>query len=151
MPVLIAVAIPALIFIMFTACTEKKNQETIDFFLSQPRDADLLGWWKYYTENDSIFWHFKEPGTILVSPYMDGILWNTPENRYYWYTEEKDRKVLHYFCPRAWFEGKDYSRGYYKIENDSLWLSSGIEGDKFFHELTFFMVRTSTPEGYENR
>jgi hypothetical protein len=37
-----------------------------------------------------------------------------------------------------------------KFENDSLWLSSGIEGDKFFHELTFFAVRTTAPKGYEN-
>jgi hypothetical protein len=37
----------ALIFMMFATCTEKKNQETIDFILSQQRDSDLVGWSNY--------------------------------------------------------------------------------------------------------
>jgi hypothetical protein len=146
------VLILSVLAFMFTACSDKKNQETIDFFLSQPRDSELLGWWKLNTEIDSVFWHFKESGTISELEYRDGNVYNDSEDWYYWYTEEKDgKKILYEFHPRGYLEGKDYSSGYYKIEGDSLWNSAGIDGGIQPTELVLFATRTTAPKGYENR
>jgi hypothetical protein len=139
------------LFTLFTVgCTDKKNQETIDYYLSQPRDSELLGWWKYDTENDSVFWYFKEAGTIGVL-HMDGETSDYSESRYYWYTEKNDRKILHYFHPYGGLYASEYSHDYYEIKNDSLWVSSGIEGDKYYRsELNPFMAKTTAPKGYEH-
>jgi hypothetical protein len=131
----------------------KKNQETIDYYLSQSRDPDLVGWWKWNLEDEfAFYWHFKETGTIADLQHMGGETEHYSEFRYYWYTEKKNgRNILYSFHHYGGLKGSDYSRDYYEIRNDSLWMSSGIEGDKFFHELVFFGVRTTAPEGYENR
>jgi hypothetical protein len=137
----------SILVFMFTACSDKKNQETIDFFLSQPRDPELIGWWKWNTETDSVFWHFKESGTISELEYKDGNVYNDSEDRYYWYTEEREeKKILYEFYPRGWFEGKDYGNGYYKIEGDSLWKSAGIEGGVQPTELYLFATKTTAPK-----
>jgi hypothetical protein len=74
------------------------------------------------------------------------------EYRYYWYTEEKNnRKILYLFHPYGGLYASDYSRKYYEIRNDSLWVSSGIEGDQFYHpELSLSVVKTTAPKGYEH-
>jgi hypothetical protein len=132
-------------------CNDKKNQETVDYILSQPKDPDLAGWWKRNTENDSVFWYIKKTGTISELEYRDGNVYNDSEDWYYWYTEKKDDKqIFHCFHPRGWIDGKDYSHVYYKIENDSFWKSAGIEGDIQPTELYLFAVRATAPQGYEN-
>jgi hypothetical protein len=140
--------LPALIFMVFTACSDKKNQETIDFILSQPRDADLTGWWKWNT--DSVFWYFKKTGTISEIVYQNGTVYRNPEDWYYWYTEKNDRKILHYFHPYGGPYASEYNHVYYKIENDFLWRSDGIEGDIQPTELHLFAVKTTAPKEYEN-
>jgi hypothetical protein len=140
-------------FVLFSVgCTDKKNRETIDYILSQHRDSELLGWWKWNLEDDAAFyyWYFKESGTIGELQHTDGTASSYSECEYYWYTEKKDREILHRFYPHAWFEGKEYYHDYYKIKNDSLWRSSGIEGDRFFEELRLFAVKVSAPKGYEH-
>jgi hypothetical protein len=103
-------------------------------------------------EIDSSFWYFKGNGTILKLEYMDGTLYNDSEDWYYWYTEKKeDRKILHLFHPYGGLYASQYSRGYYKIENDSLWNSAGIDGDVQPAELSLFATKTTAPKGYENR
>jgi hypothetical protein len=139
---------------MLASCSDRKNQETADYFLSQSRDPDLVGWWKYdIEENGSFFFNYKETGTIAELSYSDGKAGYYFESQYYWYTEKKNgRKILYKFRPGGVLYGSDYSNDYYEIRNDSLWKSSGIEGDKFYHaEMTFFVVKTTAPEGYENR
>jgi hypothetical protein len=138
---------------MFTSCSDRKDRETVDYYLSQSRDPDLVGWWKYDTEeNGSVFWYFKEAGTIATLT-CDGEGEYYSEIRYYWYTEKKNgRKILYLFRPIGRLYGSDDSRDYYEIRNDSLWMSSGIEGDKFYREeLLAFVKKTIAPEGYENR
>jgi hypothetical protein len=144
----------SMLVFMLAACSDKKNQETIDHFLSQPRDADLLGWWKCNIENESTFdyWYFKEVGIISALSYIDGRFSHYSESQYYWYTKKDDRNILYRFHPYGGIYASDYGRDYYKVENDSLWVSSGIEGDSFYRkELNFFAVRTTEPEEYENR
>jgi hypothetical protein len=137
---------------MLASCSDRKNQETVDYYLSQPRDSDLLGWWKYDTENSSVFWNFKETGTIAELT-CDGEGDYYSEYVYYWYTEKKnDRKILYLFHPYGGLYASEYNRCYYEIRNDSIWKSSGIEGDKFYREeLLAFIGKTIAPEGYENR
>jgi hypothetical protein len=135
---------------MLIACSDKKDKETIEYFLSQPRDPELLGWWKWNLEDEPAcsYWYFRESGTIGDLSYITDEL-VLSEHRYYWYTEENDRKILYLFRPIGSLYGSDSGRDYYKIKNDSLWKSSGIEGDRFFHELSLFAVKTTAPEGYE--
>jgi hypothetical protein len=141
-----------LVFLL-SACSDNKDKETVDYFLSQPRDAELLGWWKWNLGDEPAcsYWYFRESGTIDQLSYItEGVDLDYAEHQYYWYTEKKDRKILYRFRPIGRLYGTDYGRGYYKIENDSLWMSSGIEGDKFFHELSLFAVKITAPEGYEH-
>jgi hypothetical protein len=104
---------------MLASCSDRKNQETVDYYLSQPRDPDLVGWWKYDTEeNGSVFWYFKEPGTIAELT-CDGDGEYYSEIRYYWYTEKKNgRKILYLFRPVGRLYGSDDARDYYEIRND---------------------------------
>jgi hypothetical protein len=92
------------VLVLFTlvtiSCTDKKNRETIDYILSQHRDSELLGWWKWNLEDDAAFyyWYFKESGTIgELPPYTDGTASSYSECEYYWYTEKKDREILYRF------------------------------------------------------
>lgn len=135
---------------MFTACSDKKNKETIDYYLSQPKDPELLGWWKHDIETGSVFWHFREAGIISTLTDSEGNFYYS-EYQYYWYIkEENDRKILYLFRPVGGLYASEYIRGYYEIKNDSLWVSSGIEGDQFYNsELSPFIARTTAPEGYE--
>ncbi|MDR1595050.1 MAG: hypothetical protein LBS43_11295 [Prevotellaceae bacterium] len=125
------------------ACGNGKDYDQREYFLSQPRDPKLLGWWKH--PYDSIhkiqtFWNFQQDATITVLSYMDGsdIDDYAP---YYWYTEKKDENILHIFVESGLPEYLEY-HSYYKIVNDSIWCSENIHST----ELYFWGERCSTPE-----
>lgn len=119
---------------MLAACSDKKNQETIDYYLSQPKDAELLGWWKWNLEDESAlcYWYFKESGTIGELPYMDGKTLQYSELRYYWYTEKNDRKILHRFHPYGGLYASENDRDYYKIENVLFGYQAELKDINFF-------------------
>ncbi|MDR2383510.1 MAG: hypothetical protein LBD76_06470 [Prevotellaceae bacterium] len=65
--------ISLILFFMLTACSDKKDKETIDYFLSQPRDTELLGWWKWNRGDEPAcyYWYFRESGTIGELSYIN--------------------------------------------------------------------------------
>jgi hypothetical protein len=125
------------------SCGNSKDYDCREYFLSQPRDAELLGWWK--RPYDSIhkfqtFWNFRHDATITVLSYIDG---SDPDEYepYYWYTEKKDKNILHVFVESGLPEYLEY-HNYYKIVNDSIWCSENIHSTEFY----FWGERCSTPE-----
>jgi hypothetical protein len=137
--------------IFFAACYEDGDKK-IEYYLSQPKDTALVGWWKwsYDDENDiQYFWKFKQTGTITQLVFRDS-KFDYDEDLYYWYTEKKgDKNILYTFHKVGVLYNHDEGRGYYKIVGDSLWQSGGIEGDVNSSELYFFGTKTDAPEGYE--
>jgi hypothetical protein len=138
---------------VFFATCHNDGDEKIEYYLSQPRDADLVGWWKWpYNDESDIqtFWKFKQTGTITELTFQNGKVDNYEEDWNYWYTEkEGNTNILHTFHKYGGLYNHDEGRGYYKIVGDSLWKSGGIEGDVNSSELYFFGTKTEAPEGYE--
>jgi hypothetical protein len=137
--------------VFFVTCND--GDEKIEYYLSQPRDTDLVGWWKWsYDEANDIqtFWKFNQTGTTTELSFQNGKVDNYEEDRYYWYTGKKGNKnILYTFRKGSLIYGNEEYRGYYKIVGDSLWQSAGIEGDIQPSELYFFGTKTDAPEGYE--
>ena len=134
------------IAIFSVSCNNRRNKEKIEYYLSQPRDLELLGWWKIITH--PAHWNFKSNARIGTIDYNDdGDLISNGDDWYYWCTikDDKNRKILCIFYPHSY--GEEESRGYYIIRNDSLWKSAYIEGDKFPDtEMYLFGVRCEEPE-----
>jgi hypothetical protein len=134
------------------SCTDRRNNEKIEYFLSQPRDTELTGWWSL----TSAYWYFKESGTKTVlcrTVYEDGTFkYDYLGYEYYWYTEKTGdgRKIFHYFRPTGWIDNKEEGDEYYAIRNDSLWMSPGLEGDINGSEMQFIGVRCDEPKEYKD-
>jgi hypothetical protein len=149
---LLKIMLISFVALFFATCND--GDEKIEYFLSQPKDADLVGWWKFpYNEESDIqsFWQFKQTGTTTTLTFQEGKVDNYEEDVYYWYTGKKgDKIILYTFRKGSLIYAHEEYREYYKIVNDSLWTSEGIEGDKYNSpDLSFFGTKTEAPEGYE--
>jgi hypothetical protein len=140
--------------VFFATCHKGENEDEngkggiIKFWLSQPRDAALFGWWEapYDSVNNmKTFWKFKQTGTITDLVFQNDKVEIYYEDRHYWYTEKLNDKNAMYaiFDDDVWFIESD---NYYKIVGDSLWVSNEISDTS---KLYFFMTKTVAPEGYE--
>ena len=139
-----------IILVLFVAiccvsCSKKRYNEKVEYYMSQPKDPELLGWWK--TLSHRAFYNFKSNGRVARLEYSNEdhlILDGTDMD--YWHTkiDDKNRKILCMFYLYGY--GSDESCGYYIIRNDSLWKSAYIEGDKFPSEMYLFGVRCEEPD-----
>jgi len=141
-----------LVPVFFAACKRGDNDGgkggLIRFWLSQPRDAALFGWWE--APYDSIFdiktfWQFKQSGTITDLVFKNDEVFFHYEDNHYWYTEEHADKNAMYaiFDDGVWFRESD---NYYKVVGDSLWMTNEISDTS---KLYFYMTKTEAPEGYK--
>ena len=49
-----------MLFTLFAVGCSKKDDDKIDYYLSQPRDTDLNGWWVSKNQGiDSMFFNFQ--------------------------------------------------------------------------------------------
>jgi hypothetical protein len=114
-----------MLFTLFAVGCSKKDDDKIDYYLSQPRDADLTGWW---VSHDSAFMNFQqETGRIITVSCDNGDYYELPYHTY-WFTEKDgDKNILHRFEAHGGFPyGSPEYHCFYKIVNDSLWLSAGV-------------------------
>jgi hypothetical protein len=134
--------------LLSTNCNDKKDDDKIDYYLSQPRDIDLTGWWvRSNGEIDSMFYNFqRETGRFFAVEYDKG---SYLEHKFdtYWFTEKSEnRNILHQFEKHGGLYGSaEYTR-YYKIANDSLWMSDGIGEISGNSDLAFWGVKTIAPQ-----
>jgi hypothetical protein len=137
-----------LVTVFFSACRNNEEDRRVNFYLSQPRDAALFGWWERPYDsirNIASFWKFKQAGTITDLAFQNDEVFLYYENRHYWYTEKRNEKnIMHAFFDDGF--GIIESNDYYKIVGDSLWISNEISDTA---KLYFFMKKTVAPEGYE--
>jgi hypothetical protein len=148
MKILIKIILILLVPVFFAACRKNENGGIVNFYLSQPRDAALFGWWEepYDSVNNiASFWKFNQTGTITDLVLENDTVFLYYEDFHYWYTEKQgDKNAMHaIFYDGFWFFAND---DYYKIVGDSLWLSNGISDTA---KLYFYMKKTVAPEGYE--
>jgi hypothetical protein len=148
MKVFLKIILILLVLIFFTACRKNEEDRRVKFYLSQPRDAALFGWWeKPYDSirNIAFFWKFKQTGTITDLVFQNDKVEIYYENLHYWYTEKRtDKNIIHAFFDDGL--GIIESNDYYKIVGDSLWVSNGISDTA---KLYFYMKKNVAPEGYE--
>jgi hypothetical protein len=128
-------------------CSSKQDDEKIDYYLSQPRDTNLVGWWFRSDEFGGLYyWHFQQTGKLLE------LYSSTTENPEfyehddkYWFTEKKDNKnILNIFEKHGGLYGSIEYHSYYKAVNDSLWRSDGL--DELNSELRILWLKTAAPE-----
>jgi hypothetical protein len=137
-----------MLFTLFSVGCSKKDDDKIDYYLSQPRDADLIGWWIHENKqgNYSIYFNFQQNGIFLVVEYEKEIY---SEYIYvtYWFTEKSENKNILYKFEKH--DGTLYksieNKNLYKVINDSLWISDNL-GTWDDPELTFWGVRTTAPK-----
>ena len=130
----IKIVLVLFVAIFSVSCNKKWNREKIEYYLSQPRDPELFGWWKIV---DPGFWNLKSSGTITEASFTQSTNdYYIYESRYYWYTEKTNdnRKILHLFEPSGVLEKKYEPSYYYLIRNDSLWITSALDdSDLYFY------------------
>jgi hypothetical protein len=114
----------AAVAVLAAACSHKKeNDEIMRFYLSQPRDPELVGWWQ--AENDSEgneqFTAFRADGSMALNITASrGELY--PRWCSYWYTKEN---VLHEFYRFSDTWASPYApqhRYLYEIRENELWM-----------------------------
>lgn len=129
----------------FLSCGDKKEEEMMrDFYLSQKRDPNLVGWW--FIEGDSgqdkRYQEFQSGG-VLKDAYRkesDNKLYILKSDEY-WYT--KGDTLMIYDYNESWMYGsREFAVGY-KISQsrDSLFLS-----DKFDNNFYYWGVRVEQPK-----
>jgi hypothetical protein len=141
----------AKISIIFYITLYWHHTHKIDYYLSQPRDTDLNGWWVSKNQGiDSMFFNFQqEAGEFLIVEYNEGI-YSEHTFKTYWFTKKDgDKNILYRFEKHGSLYGSAEYKNFYKVVNDSLWKSS-LLGNWDDPELTFWGVRTIAPEGYEH-
>lgn len=111
------------------SCSHKdENDEIMNFYLSQPRDPELVGWWEYeYTDGDGItttlYHYFNENGTVVMNmEYRNGAL-DRGTGVWYWYATDN---VYHTFDRHdSWLKGRSpQSETRYEVRGDELWIDS---------------------------
>jgi hypothetical protein len=138
--------IALVLFTLFAAGCGKKDDDKIDYYLSQPRDASLLGWWFRSDESGLYYWNFQQSGKLLE---VYSLTVENPEfyeyDDKYWFTEKKDNKnILNIFEKHGGLYGSIEYHSYFKVVNDSLWKSDGL--DEINSELRILWLKTSAPE-----
>lgn len=72
----------------------KENEQITNFYLSQPRDQDLVGWWAEWDDvnRDSLFHWYRADGVALTDlKYYNGVIdLRGTGNNNYWYTENNN-------------------------------------------------------------
>jgi hypothetical protein len=134
------------LFTLFSVGCSKKDDDKIDYYLSQPRDTDLFGWWTRIDETGSYYWHFQQTGRIFEVHY------SSPSDIFqyddkYWFVENKEGKnILNVFEKHGGLYGSIEYQSYYKVVNDTLWTSNGIEEYSNDTELKILWLKTTAPQ-----
>ena len=116
--------------VLSVGCSNKdENEARTSFYLSQPRDPALVGWWKedisgYNSDGTAAIFYtwFKETGTVVV--FMrdnNGTLDTKGSDTWYWYAKEG---VYHTFDRNdSAMKGRSpESATQYEIRGDELWV-----------------------------
>lgn len=102
-----------------TGCT-KDDQNLRDFYLSQPRDPNLIDRWKS-TNDPTMYQIYSEDG--YVYNYSEGDIDINGSQGDCWYTEGDSILRRYYYAGSYFKSSKEYPARYYKIENDFLYIS----------------------------
>lgn len=136
-----------MLFTLFLFGCDKKDNDKIDYYLSQPRDANLVGWWSRSDESGSLYyWNFQQSGKLLeiYSSTAENPVFQEYDDKY-WFTEKKDNKnILNIFEKHGGLYGSIEYNFYYKVVSDSLWKSDGL--DELDSELRTLWLKTTAPE-----
>ncbi len=112
----------------FAGCSDKhENDEIMRFYLSQPRDPELVGWWVQAGEPSegelSIHYYvFNADGTAwwVAKNLSDGKLFRNPVE--YWYAKDG---VYHVFERHdSWAYGNCEYDTEYEVRGDELWINN---------------------------
>lgn len=99
----------------------KEDQDLRDFYLSQPRDFNLIGTWVSVSQS-STSEIYKEDGYIYVcSELMNGEIYSKKGDC--WYTIGDSILKRYTYTDSHLYGSVEYPAKYYKIEGDSLYLS----------------------------
>lgn len=105
--------------LLFSGCT-KGDRALLDFYLTQPRDPNLIGKWKSLND-PSMYQIYSEDGYIYN--YSDGDINIAGVQGDCWYTEG-DSILRRYFYTGSSVKGsKEQPARYYKIEDGYLYIS----------------------------
>ena len=107
------------LFALFLVGCDKEDNDKMDYYLSQPRDADLIGWWFRSDESGLCYWNFQQSGKLLeVSSVSAENLKLYKQDNLYWFTENKN--VLNVFEKHGgWLYGSIEMKSYYRGESSS--------------------------------
>jgi hypothetical protein len=107
-----------------------ENERITNFYLSQPRDPELVGWWADVSgaERDAVFHWYRADGVVLSDlKYYNGAIDLRGQPQIYWYT---NGNIFH------WFHRNDSWKGWspqatheYEIRGDELWTTTGGDSD----------------------
>jgi hypothetical protein len=135
-----------MLFTLFAVGCSKKDDDKIDYYLSQSRDANLFGWWVRSNETGLYYWHFQQTGRIFEVYYSSPSNISEYDDKY-WFTGNKDNKnILNVFEKHGGLYGSIEYKSYYKVVNDSLWMSNGIEENSSDTELSNLWLKTTDPK-----
>ena len=113
-----------LVVVLFlSACHDDNGAELLEFYKSQPRDPELIGWWGRYDElnKEHRYDIYESDGRFLTYEIKDsGERYKSWTNNYY-YT--KDNKIMMFqYMSGSWKDGPSFEFGpqAYKINGDTL-------------------------------
>jgi hypothetical protein len=109
---------------LFVACDSDKD--LMEYYKSQPKDANLMGWWDISTAINSgcclycKFDSYSKPEYYLAD---NGEL-KSRDGNHYWYTAGNLLYVLEY--NESWMYGSIETSYKYEIRNDTLFLNNNV-------------------------
>jgi len=120
----ILMATVALLLLPLASCDNTRENERIaNFYLSQPRDPQLVGWWAEWDEvnGDSLFHWYRADGVVHTDlKYRGGAIdmrgvWDNN----YWYTKDGN---IHWFNRHdSWKSHSSQFHYRYEVRGDELW------------------------------
>lgn len=114
-----------LILFSLSGCI-KDDKELLDFYLSQPKDSNLIGKWQSLTD-PSLYQIYGEDGYIYN--YSDGDISKIQTQGDCWYTEG-DSILRRYFYTGSYFtQSREFPMLYYKIREGLLYMSDSNSFD----------------------
>jgi hypothetical protein len=122
--------ITAVSLLQLSGCNKAdENERIMNFYLSQPRDPELVGWWAGVNSDgrDSLFHWYRADGVVLndLKYYNGAIDLKGVSQSCYWYTNEN---VFHWFHRRdSWKGWSPQAHHRYEIRGDELWTSDGTD------------------------
>ena len=107
----------SVVVLFLSACHDDKGAELFEFYKSQPRDPELIGWWGRYDE--------------LNKEYT----YNIYESDGYYYTKDHKIMMFHYMSG-SWKDGPSYESTprLYKINSDTLFFYND-DGGMFVYRI----------------